>query len=110
MAILRETIEVIVIPDEVEGDGKVLLREPSTEEWNAYSRDRFELKRKNRELINHDISAKIELFNKICVEVVNIVDYEGKPIARHDLPARLKAEAIFKAFEDKIADSENEKN
>ena len=111
MAKLHTEYKVILIYDEVDGHGYCHLREPSSEEWNTYNKERFNIKKRGRITENNDIVAKVNLFNKICIKLENIKDQNDKEVSDLSLiHPRLKAEAIFRKFEDKSEVDDDEKN
>lgn len=86
--------------DEV--DGKVILREPTAEEWNEFQTRSVQVsKRKSMEVINNTNLARVELFDRIVVRLENISDEEGEITLErlYAFPARFKAECILRAFE-----------
>lgn len=95
-------------------EGKIVLREPTNKEWNAYDGSRFEFTKKGRVKKGDQSAAKCELFDQIVTDVQNIEDGTGA-ITLSDLariPARYKQRAIFMCFEDEISDDDedSEKN
>jgi len=95
MAKLRKDVEV-----KIGDDGKIILKEPSNHEWNDFVAKRYPLSKGNR-LKDNSSEARVELFDKLVVEIENIEDEKGLITleTKERIPARLKAEIIFKAFE-----------
>lgn len=81
-------------------DGKVILREPTNAEWNNFIANRYPIGRGNRPKDNSS-NARAELFDKLLIAVENIEDDAGiiTVETKERIPSRIKAEAVFKAFE-----------
>lgn len=85
------------------GDGFFILREPTNKEWNDYKKElvKTNFVNKNNFTVETDINAKDKLFDKICIEVINIEDDKGF-ITSNDLdriPARYKQECIMQCID-----------
>jgi len=97
-------------PDE----GRIVLREPTNEEWNKYDSSRFEFSKKGRLKRDNQPAGKCELFDALVVNISGIEDDRGE-ITPDDLdrvPARYKQRAIFLCFEDESTEDvdDTEKN
>jgi hypothetical protein len=80
-------------------DGLIELREPTNREWNEFDQARYPI---NRNKVKYNATAaRAGLFDKLVIRLENIEDGKGK-IGLEELdriPDRVKADVIFKAFE-----------
>lgn len=81
-------------------DGLIVLREPTTKEWNEFTAAQFNIGRKGK-ISNQIEIARQELFDKLLIAVENLEDDEGKITVetKHRIPARLKSRIIIDTFE-----------
>lgn len=87
---------------EIKGtDAAFVLRNPTDQEYNDYYAERFEK--------NNIVRARAALFDELLVEVENLEDDDGViGIEQKDrIPAKLKAEAVFIAFDRDEVDLKN---
>ena len=108
MAKLKTKHRVVFMEDAV-----AVLREPSTEEWNEYNRERFKVVRKRKIAENNEIKAKCNLFDKICEDIENLYDENDKEVKIDRIgliPAYEKQKIIFTKFEEDFIDEDNTKN
>jgi hypothetical protein len=100
---IKKEIEV-----QVGEDGLVVFREPTNEEWNAFTAERYPVGRHAR-MKDNSAEARAKLFDKLAVRFDKLEDEIG-PIAVEDkarIPMRLKASLIFTAFEQDDIDVKN---
>lgn len=86
----------------VADEGKIVLREPTNPEWNAYDGSRFEFTKTGKVRRGDQASAKCDLFDQIVTGLENIEDGAGTiTLANLErIPARYKQRAVFLCFED----------
>lgn len=95
------------------GDATATLREPTTEEWNEYNKERFKIVRKKKVAENNEIKAKCNLFDKICLDIDNLYDENDQPVKVdriHLIPAYEKQKMIFSTFEEDDVTEDDAKN
>ena len=95
MAKLSKGVEV-----KVGTDGLIILREPTNKEWNDFEADRYPVGKRNR-MRDNSGAARADLFDKLVQKIENLEDGDG-PITletKDRIPARLKGQIIFDAFE-----------
>jgi len=99
-----EQHHIIEVGDGEEDPGYITLKEPSDEDWAKFMRDRYPVRRGGRQgPVDNSFAMRVWLFDRLCVKVENLADADG-PIGedwKERIPSRLKAEMIFKTFENR---------
>ncbi len=87
---------------EGETDGTIILREPTTKEWNEFSAARYPVVKGKREMTDNSGNARIALFDELFIGAADIETIKGDPITAANLdefPPRMKHDIVFRLFE-----------